>query len=294
MEPTAESKPHTTGQQSAWSEHDNWAVNGDVRLRWERYEPLSDVARRGDLLLVNGLGSPMVAYPVGFIAELNSRGFDVVRFDNRDAGRSTSTEGGYSLADFATDATVVMDAVGWATAHVFGMSMGGMIVQQLAFDHPDRLQSVTSLMSNTGNRDYGKATDEAMEALMLPSPEERDEWIAHSVKTGRIWASPGQWTEEQSIERVATMFDYGVQPRHVINQWQAIVSSGSREEQLAACTTPMLVMHGTEDTLITPEGGERTAAVAGNARYVALEGMGHDLPPAYWPQLADHLVAFVD
>ncbi len=287
-----------------WSEHDRWATNGDVRLRWEQYSPASADAAdengggrarsRGNLLLVNGLGSPMVAYPVGFVAEMVASGFDVIRFDNRDAGRSTATEGGYTISAMAEDAVVVMDAAGWASAHVLGMSMGGMIVQQLAIDHADRLLSVTSLMSHTGNWDYGRATDEAREALMQPAPEEREAWIAQTVETGKVWASPNQWTDETSAQRAAMMFDYGVQPGQVFNQWKAIMDSGSREDQLATCTTPMLVLHGTADTLITPEGGERTAEVAANAQYVALEGMGHDLPAAYWPVIADHVTSFVD
>ncbi len=281
-----------------WSPEDQWALAGNVRLRWERYSPDlpddgGDRQPLGNLLLINGLGSPMVAWPVGFVAELNARGFDVVRFDNRDAGRSSATGGGYTLSTMASDAITVMDAVGWSSAHVLGMSMGGMIVQQMAIDHSDRLLSATSLMSHTGNWDYGRASDEAREALMLPAPEGREAWIAQAVDTGKVWASPHQWTAESSAARAAVLFDYGVQPRRVVNQWQAIVDSGDREEHLARCETPMLVMHGTADTLITPEGGERTAKVAGNARYVALDGMGHDLPPAYWESIAGHVTQFV-
>lgn len=298
MDQSVEPQPESASAAAStaeWSDKDNWALNGDIRLRWERYPASNPGApARGNLLLVNGLGSPMVAYPLGFVRKLATRGFDVVRFDNRDAGRSSATEGGYTVSEMATDATVVMDAAGWETAHVLGMSMGGMIVQQLAIEHADRLDSVTSLMSNTGNRDHGRATDEVMEALLLPPPEEREAWIKHTLETGKLWESPGHWTPETSRARAERLFDYGVQIRQTFFQWKAIMDSGDREAALAETRVPMLVMHGTEDTLITPAGGQRTAEVAGNARYVAIDGMGHDLPEAYWAPIADHVVAFVE
>ena len=135
------------------------ARNGDIELPW-----ISTANGGEPLLLVNGLGSPRVAYEEGFVAALVERGFDVVRFDNRDAGRATATSGGYLLADMAADALAVVDDVGWSTAHVFGMSMGGMIAQQLGIDHPDRLRSIISLMSATGNPDYGTSSSAARQA----------------------------------------------------------------------------------------------------------------------------------
>ena len=170
------------------------ARNGDIELPWVRH----GVAGGEPLLLVNGLSSPLASYEEGFVAEFNERGFDVVRFDNRDAGRATSTNGGYLLSDQANDAIAVMDAAGWATAHVFGMSMGGMIVQQLGIDHADRLRSITSLMSSTGNPKFGAATEAAQQALLTPSPTERQAWLDHRVATEQIWASPDHWTEEGS------------------------------------------------------------------------------------------------
>lgn len=278
-----------------WSDSDSWATNGDVQLRWEQYPVTNPSAvDRGNLLLINGLGSPMVAYPLGFIRKLTARGFTVIRFDNRDAGRSTATEGGYTISTMVEDALAVMGAAGWGSAHVFGMSMGGMIVQQLAIERPDRLLSATSLMSNTGNSDYGRATNEVMEALMAPPPEEREAWIAHTLETGALWSSPEAWTPETSRARAERLFDYGVQIRQTFFQWKAIVDSGDREAGLATCHVPMLVLHGTADTLITPAGGERTAEVAANATYRALEGMGHDLPNSYWAPIADHVAAFTD
>lgn len=261
------------------------ARNGDIELPWIRHA----VEGGQPLLLVNGLSSPRVSYEDGFVAELNDRGFDVVRFDNRDAGRATSTNGGYLLADQADDAIAVIDAVGWTAAHVFGMSMGGMIVQQLGIDHSDRVLSITSLMSNTGNPKFGSATAEAQKALLTPSPTERDEWLAHRVATEQIWASPDHWTEESSRAKGEMMFEYGVQPRNTMHQYNALVKAPRREDALRNVQVPTLVMHGTADTLITPTGGERTAEIMPNATFVALEGMGHDLPAFYWPIIAGHV-----
>lgn len=261
------------------------ARNGEIELPWIR-------SHRSDgepLLLVNGLSSPRVSYEDGFVAELNDRGFDVVRFDNRDAGRATATSGGYLLADQAADAVAVIDAVGWDTAHVFGMSMGGMIVQQLGIDFADRLRSITSLMSTTGNPEYGTSSKAAREALMTPSPPEREAWLAHRLKTEQIWASPDHWTAESSRAKGELMYDYGVQPQSVIHQYNAIMNSPPREDALRQVQVPTLVLHGTEDTLLSASGGERTAEVMPNAKYIPLQGMGHDLPAFYWPIIAGHV-----
>lgn len=245
------------------------------------------------LLLINGLGSPRVAYEDGLVAEFVARGFWVTRFDNRDAGRAGTTEGGYRLADMAADAVAVMDHVGWDRAHVFGMSMGGMIAQSLGIEHPDRLLSITSLMSRTGNPDYGASTDEALQALMTPAPTDRDGWLDHRVATEKLWGSPADWSPETARAKGELLFDYGVRPDKVIHQWKAIVNSPPREQALAGVDTPTLILHGSADTLISPSGGRRTAEVMPNATYVELDGMGHDLPPRFWPIIADHLSDFV-
>lgn len=261
------------------------ARNGDIELPWIR----TGMDNGEPLLLVNGLGSPRVSYEDGLVAEFNDRGFDVVRFDNRDAGRATSTNGGYLLADQANDAIAVIDTVGWKTAHVFGMSMGGMIVQQLGIDHADRLRSITSLMSSTGNPKFGSATKEAQAALLKPAPTEREAWLDQRVATEAIWASPAHWTEAGSRAKGELMFDYGVQPRRTVHQYNALVKSPRREDAMRHVQVPTLVMHGTADTLITPPGGVRTAEIMPNATFISLEGMGHDLPEFYWPIIAGHV-----
>lgn len=259
------------------------ARNGEISLPWIRTTGDGDTP----LLLVNGLSSPRVAYDDGFVAELIGRGFDVVRFDNRDAGRATATSGGYVLADMADDAVAVLDDVGWDTAHVFGMSMGGMIVQQLGIDHADRLRSITSVMSSTGNPDYGTSSRAARAALLTPAPIEREAWLEHRVATEHIWASPSEWTPETCRARGERLFDYGVQPAQTAHQYNAIMSSPPREDALRTVQVPTLVLHGSEDTLLHKSGGERTAELMPNSEYVELDGMGHDLPPAYWPRIAD-------
>lgn len=261
------------------------ARNGDIELPWIR----NSIDDGEPLLLVNGLSSPRVAYEEGFVAELNDRGFDVVRFDNRDAGRATSTSGGYRLVDQAADAVAVMDDVGWDTAHVFGMSMGGMIVQQLGISFAHRLRTITSLMSTTGHPAYGRPTEEAQAALLTPSPTEREAWLDQRVTTEKIWASPAHYSQESSRAKGELLFDYGVQPKNVVHQYTAIVKSGQREDALREVRVPTLVLHGTDDTLITPSGGERTAEVMPNATLILLDGMGHDLPEYYWPIVAGHV-----
>lgn len=265
------------------------ARNGDVELPWIR----TSGGGTEPLLLINGLSSPRVAYEDGFVAELNRCGFDVVRYDNRDTGRATSTEGGYLLTDMAADAIAVLDAIGWDTAHVFGMSMGGMIVQQLGIDHPGRLRTITSLMSSTGNPEYGTSSRAAREALTTPAPLDRDAWLDHRVATEKIWASPAEWTEAVSRAKGELLYDYGVQPRQTVHQYNAIMKSPPREDELRGVTVPTLVLHGTEDTLIHPSGGRRTAELMPSSTHIELEGMGHDLPAAYWPVIARHVADHV-
>jgi pimeloyl-ACP methyl ester carboxylesterase len=261
------------------------ARNREIELPWIRH----CVEGGEPLLLVNGLSSPRVSYEEGFVAELNERGFDVVRFDNRDAGRATSTSGGYLLSDLAADAVAVLDDVGWQTAHVFGMSMGAMIVQWLGISFATRLRSITLLMSTTGNPKFGRPTKEAQKALLTRSSAEREAWLERRVVTEKVWASPAQWSVESSRAKGELLYDYGVQPKNVVHQYNAIVKSPPREEALRDVQVPTLVLHGTADTLINPNGGERTAEVMAKATYVALDGMGHDLPAFYWSIIAGHV-----
>lgn len=269
----------------------HFATNGSVRLAY-RIDGSPD---RRPLLLINGLGSPLVAFEAGFVSSLVGRGFQVVRFDNRDVGRSSRIEaGGYGLADMAADALAVIDAVGWGQANVVGQSMGGMIAQQLALDAPDRVASLTSVMSRTGEPGYGQATTEAIDALLRPAPTSRDEWLDHRAETERIWASPEHWDESWVRDKGSAMYDYGVDPEGASRQFRAVAASPSRDTDLAGLSVPTLVIHGAADTLIAPDGGRHTAAVIPDARYAEMAGMGHDLPPALWERIIDEVTVFVE
>ena len=273
--------------------------DGEVRLFWILADP--EQGPGVPLLLVNGLGSPLVAYEAGFVTELLNRGFSVLRFDNRDVGRSgriveepVCKAPPYTLADLAADAVAVLDAAGWASAHVLGQSMGGMIVQQMAINHPHRLRSLTSLMSTTGERGYGQPTDEAYPALIKPAPRDRAGWLDNRVETEKIWASPGSWDVDAARAKGELLYDYGIDVDGTGRQFRAIMASGSRDEALADVTVPTLVVHGDADTLIQPDGGRHTADVIPGARYLEIEGFGHDLPREFWPLLADIVAEFVE
>jgi pimeloyl-ACP methyl ester carboxylesterase len=256
--------------------------NGAVELY---YEAFGDPANP-TLLLINGLGSQCINYADEWCERFVAEGYHVVRFDNRDTGLSSKLdETEYGLADMANDAVAVLDAVGAAQAHVMGLSMGGMIVQRLAIDHPDRLLSVTSVMSRTGEDDYGQSSPEALAFLMAPPAKSRDEYIENHVKALRVYGSKPEWLDDDvSRERAAAAYDRCFCPQGVGRQMMAVMRDGSRADDLRKVTLPTLVLHGSRDTLIDPSGGRRTAELIPGARYVEIEGMGHDYPPAVWDQ----------
>lgn len=292
-------KPSNTG--GVGDTRDGTASNGTVSLYYVIDHSTLDRADAVPLLLINGLGSPLVSYEPGLVATLTGRGFDVVRFDNRDVGKSTRfddhTERGvaaYSIADMANDAVAVLDAVGWSEAVVVGQSMGGMIAQQLTIDHPARVRALVSLMSASGERGFGMPTKEAMATLLTPAPAEPDAWLEHRVSSEKIWASPDLWDEAWVRAKGKTLLDHGVDPAGTARQFRSIQSSGSRDEGLAGVETPTLVIHGSADTLIQPDGGRHVADVVPGAHYVEIEGMGHDLPPALWGRVAGEIGEFID
>ena len=269
---------------------DRVTANGDIELAWDQFGSASGVP----LLLVNGLGSPRVAYELGFVDLLVSAGFSVVRFDNRDVGHSSRCTDSYGLADMAADAAAVLDAAGWEKAHVLGQSMGGMIAQQVAIDFGHRTASLTSLMSTTGSRDFGRPTPEALTGILTSAPSDVDGWLANRLATESIWCSPAYWDPGWVLEKGRLLFDHGVDPAGSARQYRAILEGGSRDDALRGLAVPTLVIHGSEDTLVTPSGGRHTADLIPDAKYVEVEGMGHDLPPVLWPRLVDELASFVD
>ena len=276
---------------------DGYTETSGPRIYWTKHSTDPDGV---PLLLISGLGSPLVAYEEGFVAELVQRGFSVVRFDNRDVGRSSRIVPGpedpaapYTIVDMAADAVAVLDAVGWDDANVLGQSMGGMIAQQVAIDHGNRVRNLISFMSATGERGFGRPTEAAYEGLIKPAPSDPEAWLNHRVETEQLWASPDTWDPAWTRAKGQLLLDHGVDVDGTSRQYRAIVASGSRDEALRAVTVPTLVIHGSADTLIQPDGGRHTADVMANARYLELDGLGHDLPPARWPELAKIVARFV-
>jgi pimeloyl-ACP methyl ester carboxylesterase len=276
------------------------APSNGIELCYETFGQSDDPT----MLLVMGLGSQMIHWPDDFCAALAGRGYQVVRFDNRDMGESTWFDGGdtpgvraaigggdvavpYVLADMADDAVGLLDHLGADRAHVCGVSMGGMIAQTIAIRHPRRVASLTSVMSTTGDPDVGTPTSEAMSALMAPPAATREAYQDAVVHHAHVWGSPGLFDAERLRETAGRAWDRGYHPEGTARQLVAVVSSGSRSADLAGLSVPTLVIHGTADTLVQPSGGERTAEVIPDAKLLVVEGMGHDLPPALWPQMID-------
>jgi pimeloyl-ACP methyl ester carboxylesterase len=271
------------------------------------YETFGDPANP-PLLAVMGLGAQMIGWDAAFLERFASRGFFVIRFDNRDTGRSTiladrptpdlqaivrgdRSTVPYILDDMADDAVALLDALGIARAHVMGASMGGMIVQAMAIRHPDRLLSLASIMSTTGDRSVGQPTKAALDALMVPPAQDREGHIARAIASRTVIGSPGFPMDEERIRRVAgDSFDRGFYPAGVQRQYAAIVASGDRTAGLREVRVPAVVIHGADDPLVTLSGGEATAAAIPGARLVVVPGMGHDLPAGAWDQIVDAVV----
>jgi pimeloyl-ACP methyl ester carboxylesterase len=256
------------------------ATNGDVTIYFETFgDPGQPV-----LLLINGLGSQCINYATEWCEKFAAEGYHVVRFDNRDVGLSSKLDGQqYALSDMAADALAVLDAVGAERAHILGCSMGGMIAQRLAIDHPQRLISVTSVMSRTGEPGYGDSTPEALAFLTGKPAASRQEYIDRQVAALRVYGSKPEWIDEDFIRaRAAAAYDRCFYPDGAVRQMMAAGLDGSRSEALRNVRLPVLVMHGSRDTLIDPTGGRRTAEVIPGARYLEIEGMGHDYPRAVW------------
>ena len=242
------------------------------------------------LMMVNGLGSQCINFRTEWCEMFAAEGFQVVRFDNRDVGLSSSVDAPYRLSDMAADAVAVLDAVGVDRAHVVGTSLGGMIVQTMAIEHPERLISVTSVMSTTGESDYGTSAPEAQALLLSPPPTDRAAAIERHVEGLRVWGS-ARIDEDLQRTFAAEAFDRAQNPAGVGRQLQAAMRSGSRADALRSVRVPFLVIHGTRDTLIDPSGGRRTAELVPGARLELIEDMGHDYPVEIWPRWVELITA---
>ena len=260
------------------------------------------------LLLIMGLGGQLVAWDDEFVDELVKQGFFVIRYDNRDVGLSTWFDGAgipdigelitarqsggapkapYVLDDMAADASGLLDALGVASANLLGVSMGGMIAQAIAIRHPAKLRALVSVMSTTGDPAVGNPHPDAMAALMEQPPATRDEAMDASVKAWKVFGSPGYDFDEPRIRRkAAEAFDRAFHPEGIARQLSAIISSPDRTQALASVTAPTLVIHGEADPLVDPSGGKATAAAVPGASLWLVPGMGHDLPPALFPEIA--------
>jgi pimeloyl-ACP methyl ester carboxylesterase len=251
------------------------------------YETIGDPAHPR-VLLISGLGAQCTGYDDRLVDAIAAAGHHVIRYDNRDVGLSTHVEPGtdYALADFVADAIGLLDALGIDRVHVVGTSMGGMIAQQLAIDAPDRVASLISIMSTTGESAVGNPDPEILGSLLeMSSPAEgRDAAIAKGMGLARLIGSP-DFDEEYHRTRQTSFYDRCYDPAGVGRQLTAIVSAPDRSAGLAALDLPCVVVHGNADPLIDPSGGRRTAELVPGARFVEVDGMGHDLPQRHWPLL---------
>ena len=279
-------------------------VGRGITLCYETFGSESDPTA----LLIMGLGTQMVAWQDDFCELLAGHGLHVVRFDNRDIGRSTHVEGRpptvaqllmrsrraarYTLADMAEDAWTLLERLELAPAHVIGASMGGMIAQTLAARRPDLVRSLVSIMSNTGSRRNGQPSLGVYSVFLRRAPREREAFVAHMERVFEAIGSPGLPRDGQDIRALAALsYERDRDPAAAGRQLAAIIASGDRTAEVRRITAPTLVIHGARDRLVAPSGGRATARAIPGARLVLVPGMGHDLPRAAWPQIIDAIAA---
>jgi pimeloyl-ACP methyl ester carboxylesterase len=275
---------------------------GELELCYETFGSAS----APPMLLIMGLASQMLLWDDQFCEQLASRGFRVIRFDNRDVGRSSLLRGAaiptrwqllrrsgaaYTLDEMAADSVGLLDHLKIGAAHIVGASMGGMIAQLVAINHPDRVLSLVSIMSTTGNPKVGKPQPKMMMRLMRKGQREREAFIADYIATSRaIGSQVYELEEEHERERAARLFERGVYPAGSARQLGAVVSATDRTRALAGIRVPTTVIHGDADPLVDVSGGRATAEAIPGARLVIFPGMGHGLPRALWPEVIDAIV----
>ncbi|MCA9648262.1 MAG: alpha/beta hydrolase [Myxococcales bacterium] len=274
---------------------------GDIELSYE------SMGEGPTVLLVMGLGAQLVLWPDDFCRDLVARGFRVVRFDNRDVGESSRLDqlpvpdprsqiarwllglpvrAPYGLGDMADDAAGLLDALEVERAHVMGMSMGGMIAQLVAIRHPRRVLSLTSIMSNAGDRLSSISRPRALRALFRPLPRTREQAELGALQLFRVIGSPGFPFDEAGIrDRAGRSFERGTSPRGFMRQMAAVLAGHDRRVALRRLRVPALVVHGKADPLVPPRGGVRTARALPRSELLMIDGMGHDLPRGAWPRI---------
>ena len=279
---------------------EQFCTAGPVELCYETIGDPGDPS----LLLIVGLGFQLVAWPRELCQRLADRGFHVIRYDNRDSGRSTYLDDSpppslrelvtgrirrpaYTLADMARDATGLLDHLDVDRAHIIGRSMGGMIAQTLAAQSPERVRSLVSIMSNTGSRLHGQPRPRVLRYLLTPPPDERERYIQHGANLFALAGTPGNNTETELRDLLGLTFDRGTSADGYARQLGAIFATGNRTRALRTITAPTLVIHGLADRAVAPSGGHATARAIRDAHLLLLAGMGHDLPRDLWPLITD-------
>ena len=284
------------------------AAVGELEFAYETFGDAGDPP----VLLVMGLATQMLGWPDDFCRGLADRGLFVVRFDNRDIGLSThlhhagapdvlSVLGGdhsaapYALTDLADDTVGLLDALGLESVHLVGASMGGMIAQLVAIEHPERVRSLTSIMSTTGDPAVGAPAEAAMAVLLAPPAADREGAVQRTVDTYRVIGSPGFEFDEAALrERAGLSYDRSYDPAGVARQLAAILTTPDRTADLGRVTVPTLVVHGSDDALVNASGGRATAAAVPGCELHVVEGMGHDLPREKWTEITDRITALIE
>jgi pimeloyl-ACP methyl ester carboxylesterase len=274
---------------------------GRVQIAYETFGDPDDPP----LLLIMGLASQMILWDEELCQMFVERGFYVIRFDNRDVGHSSHVRGGgkpkvlramagitrnphYTLDDMADDSFGLLDHLGIESAHVVGASMGGMIAQTMAIRRPERVRSLASIMSTTGNRRVGMPRLRALGLLLRKAPRDRDSYVEYVAGIFKVIGSPGFDRDEAWIRKLAgESYDRGVDRAGPGRQIVAVQASGDRTKQLARVRVPTVVIHGKEDPLIPVRAGRATARAIPGAELVEIEGMGHDVPPELWPRIVE-------
>ena len=284
-------------------------VGNDVELCYQTFgDPDGE-----PLLLVMGLSGPMTWWDQAFCEQLATAGFHVVRYDNRDTGRSTRVRARvgrtqllrafagqkvrvpYSMADLAGDAVALLDHLGIASAHVVGVSMGGMIAQTVAVEHPTRVRSLTSISSTTGRRSVGWQHPALLPRLIAPRKAGREAYVESSVAMWSLIGSAGFPSDPEALRtRAGDTFDRGVSASGVVRQMLAILTQPDRTHRLRSLRVPALVVHGLADKMVHVSGGRSTAAAIPGAELVLVDGMGHDLPPELFPTFVEAISRTAD
>ena len=263
----------------------------DLELEYATFGDLS----ADPIVLIRGLGTQMIEWTDAFLDALQMQALSVVIFDNRDVGLSSEVEAGYELRDMAADVVGLMDHLDLQRAHVMGISLGGMVAQLVGYHFPERVQCLFSVMSSSGNRDLPSESKEAQDRLMGPAPTGGKEGVIRkNAELAEFFGSPGYPESlELRVQRARAAYERCYNPAGVARQWMAMLEDGSRVERLRQIRVPTLVIHGADDPLIPEHFGADTANNIPGAKYQVVNGMGHNIPDALAPDIAQRIGKFV-